>query len=147
MLCSYRGKATGIISSFYLNIYIYIYKIFLIFLLHFHLIVWELGRTASMSLFLGSFWSLQVELAALMYMETRLAREHGRDGCYTFGAVGEAEVVNAQGLVHYQNLKWNIFLLVITYALGGSWIHGLTLPLAFGREIGAMWARAHWWNM
>ena len=55
-----------------------------------------------------------------MHMETRLAREHGRDGCYTFGAVGEAEVVNAQGLVHYQNLKWNIFLLVITYALGGS---------------------------
>ena len=109
--------------------------------------MWELGRTASMSLFLGSFWSLQVELAALMHMETRLAREHGRDGCYTFGAVGEAEVVNAQGLVHYQNLKWNIFLLVITYALGGSWIHGLTLPLAFGREIGAMWARAHWWNM
>ena len=54
MLCSYRGKATGIISSFYLNIYIYIYKIFLIFLLHFHLIVWELGRTASMSLFSGS---------------------------------------------------------------------------------------------
>ena len=40
-----------------------------------------------------------------MYMETRLAHEHGRDGCYTFGAVGEAEVVNAQGLVHYQNLK------------------------------------------
>ena len=80
-------------------------------------------------------------------METRLAREHGRDGCYTFGAVGEAEVVNAQGLVHYQNLKWNIFLLVITYALGGSWIHGLSLPLAFGTEIGAMWARAHWWNM
>ncbi|KAK4604088.1 hypothetical protein RGQ29_012555 [Quercus rubra] len=32
-----------------------------------------------------------------MYMETRLAHEHGRDGCYTFGAVGEAEVVNAQG--------------------------------------------------
>ncbi|KAL0014040.1 hypothetical protein SO802_001109 [Lithocarpus litseifolius] len=40
---------------------------------------------------------LQVELAALMYMETRLAREHGQDGCYTFGADGEAEVVNAQG--------------------------------------------------
>ena len=37
-----------------------------------------------------------------MYMETRLAREHGPDGCYTFG---ETEVVNAQGLVHYQNLK------------------------------------------
>ena len=31
MLCSYRGKATGIISSFYLNIYIYIYNIFDIF--------------------------------------------------------------------------------------------------------------------
>nr|POF20230.1 bax inhibitor 1 [Quercus suber] len=38
-----------------------------------------------------------VELAALMYMEIRLAGEHGPDGCYTFGAVGEAEVVNAQG--------------------------------------------------
>ncbi|KAF3955709.1 hypothetical protein CMV_019100 [Castanea mollissima] len=44
---------------------------------------------------------LQVELAALMYMETRLACEHGPDGCYTFGAVGEAEIVNAQGAMWF----------------------------------------------
>ena len=63
------------------------------------------GKNCFNEPFFGFRLILQVELAALMYMETRLAREHGRDGCYTFGAVGEAEVVNAQGLVHYQNLK------------------------------------------
>lgn len=40
---------------------------------------------------------LQAELAALMYQRSRLVRLRGPDGRYTFGAVGEAEVVSAKG--------------------------------------------------
>ncbi|GAB2282733.1 hypothetical protein Dimus_017272 [Dionaea muscipula] len=40
---------------------------------------------------------LQAELAALMYQKTRLVRVRGPDGRYTFGALGEAEVVSARG--------------------------------------------------
>ncbi|GMP27655.1 hypothetical protein CsSME_00003546 [Camellia sinensis var. sinensis] len=40
---------------------------------------------------------LQAELAALMYKRTRLVRVRGPDGRYTFGSVGEAEVVSARG--------------------------------------------------
>lgn len=40
---------------------------------------------------------LQAELAALMYKKTRLVRVRGSDGRYTFGALGEAEVVSARG--------------------------------------------------
>ncbi|GMH25191.1 hypothetical protein Nepgr_027034 [Nepenthes gracilis] len=40
---------------------------------------------------------LQAELAALMYQKTRLVRIRGPDGRYTFGALGEAEVVSARG--------------------------------------------------
>lgn len=41
--------------------------------------------------------NLQAELAALMYQRSRLVRLRGPDGRYTFGAVGEAEVVSAKG--------------------------------------------------
>ncbi|KAL9269759.1 GTP-binding protein, chloroplastic-like protein [Drosera capensis] len=40
---------------------------------------------------------LQAELAALMYQKTRLVRVRAPDGRYTFGALGEAEVVSARG--------------------------------------------------
>ncbi|KAL6530006.1 hypothetical protein OROMI_028651 [Orobanche minor] len=40
---------------------------------------------------------LQAELAALMYKRSRLVRVRGPDGRYTFGGVGEAEVVSARG--------------------------------------------------
>ncbi|XP_052196783.1 GTP-binding protein At3g49725, chloroplastic [Diospyros lotus] len=40
---------------------------------------------------------LQSELAALTYKRSRLVRVRGPDGRYTFGAVGEAEVVSARG--------------------------------------------------
>ncbi|XP_073141654.1 GTP-binding protein At3g49725, chloroplastic isoform X3 [Henckelia pumila] len=40
---------------------------------------------------------LQAELAALMYKRSRLVRVRGLDGRYTFGGVGEAEVVSARG--------------------------------------------------
>ncbi|XP_058188001.1 GTP-binding protein At3g49725, chloroplastic [Rhododendron vialii] len=40
---------------------------------------------------------LQAELASLMYKRTRLVRVRGPDGRYTFGAIGEAEVVSARG--------------------------------------------------
>ncbi|KAL6551804.1 hypothetical protein OROGR_007958 [Orobanche gracilis] len=40
---------------------------------------------------------LQAELAALMYKRSRLVRVRGTDGRYTFGGVGEAEVVSARG--------------------------------------------------
>ncbi|CAA0839700.1 GTP-binding protein - chloroplastic [Striga hermonthica] len=40
---------------------------------------------------------LQSELAALMYKRSRLVRVRGCDGRYTFGGVGEAEVVSARG--------------------------------------------------
>ncbi|KZV29907.1 GTP-binding protein chloroplastic [Dorcoceras hygrometricum] len=40
---------------------------------------------------------LQAELAALMYKKSRLVRVRGLDGRYTFGGVGEAEVVSARG--------------------------------------------------
>ncbi|KAK6923923.1 GTP binding domain [Dillenia turbinata] len=40
---------------------------------------------------------LQSELAALMYKKTRLVRVRGPDGRYTFGSMGEAEVVSARG--------------------------------------------------
>ncbi|KAL0377940.1 UNVERIFIED_CONTAM: GTP-binding protein, chloroplastic [Sesamum radiatum] len=40
---------------------------------------------------------LQVELAALMYKRSRLVRVRGPDGRYTFGGIGEAEVVSARG--------------------------------------------------
>ncbi|GFZ18841.1 GTP-binding protein, HflX [Actinidia rufa] len=40
---------------------------------------------------------LQAELAALMYKRSRLVRVRGPDGRYTFGAMGEAEVVSARG--------------------------------------------------
>ncbi|KAL9263802.1 GTP-binding protein, chloroplastic-like protein [Drosera capensis] len=39
---------------------------------------------------------LQAELAALMYQKTRLLRVHASDGRYTFGALGETEVVSAR---------------------------------------------------
>lgn len=41
--------------------------------------------------------NLQAELAALMYKRSRLVRVRGLDGRYTFGGVGEAEVVSARG--------------------------------------------------
>ncbi|KAK4393503.1 GTP-binding protein, chloroplastic [Sesamum angolense] len=41
---------------------------------------------------------LQAELAALMYKRSRLVRVRGPDGRYTFGGIGEAEVVSARGL-------------------------------------------------
>lgn len=44
-----------------------------------------------------SIVNLQAELAALMYQRSRLVRLRGPDGRYTFGAVGEAEVVSAKG--------------------------------------------------
>ncbi|KAL2509532.1 GTP-binding protein [Forsythia ovata] len=40
---------------------------------------------------------LQAELAALMYKRSRLVRVRGPDGRYTFGGIGEAEVVSARG--------------------------------------------------
>ncbi|KAK3146217.1 hypothetical protein QOZ80_3BG0263120 [Eleusine coracana subsp. coracana] len=40
---------------------------------------------------------LQAELAALMYMKTRLVRVRGPGGKLTFGSSGEAEVVSARG--------------------------------------------------
>ncbi|XP_073065301.1 GTP-binding protein At3g49725, chloroplastic [Primulina eburnea] len=40
---------------------------------------------------------LQAELAALTYKRSRLVRVRGLDGRYTFGGVGEAEVVSARG--------------------------------------------------
>ncbi|CAK9184119.1 unnamed protein product [Ilex paraguariensis] len=40
---------------------------------------------------------LQAELAALMYKRTRLVRVRGPNGRYTFGEIGEAEVVSARG--------------------------------------------------
>ncbi|TKV91591.1 hypothetical protein SEVIR_9G106800v4 [Setaria viridis] len=40
---------------------------------------------------------LQSELAALMYMKTRLVRVRGPGGALTFGPSGEAEVVSARG--------------------------------------------------
>ncbi|CAI9762021.1 unnamed protein product [Fraxinus pennsylvanica] len=40
---------------------------------------------------------LQAELAALMYKRSRLVRVRGSDGRYTFGGIGEAEVVSARG--------------------------------------------------
>ncbi|CAI0430593.1 unnamed protein product [Linum tenue] len=40
---------------------------------------------------------LQAELAALMYMKSRLVRARNADGRFTFGASGEAEVVSARG--------------------------------------------------
>ncbi|CAI0430590.1 unnamed protein product, partial [Linum tenue] len=42
---------------------------------------------------------LQAELAALMYMKSRLVRARNADGRFTFGASGEAEVVSARGSV------------------------------------------------
>ncbi|XP_073141653.1 GTP-binding protein At3g49725, chloroplastic isoform X2 [Henckelia pumila] len=41
--------------------------------------------------------NLEAELAALMYKRSRLVRVRGLDGRYTFGGVGEAEVVSARG--------------------------------------------------
>jgi len=40
---------------------------------------------------------MQSELAALMYMKTRLVRVRGPGGRLTFGPSGEAEVVSARG--------------------------------------------------
>jgi 50S ribosomal subunit-associated GTPase HflX len=40
---------------------------------------------------------LQAELAALMYMKTRLVRVRGPGGKLSFGQSGEAEVVSARG--------------------------------------------------
>lgn len=40
---------------------------------------------------------LQAELAALMYQKTRLVRVRAPDGRYTFGALGETEVVSGRG--------------------------------------------------
>ncbi|CAN0887273.1 GTP-binding protein At3g49725, chloroplastic [Linum grandiflorum] len=40
---------------------------------------------------------LQAELAALMYMKSRLVRVRSADGRFAFGASGEAEVVSARG--------------------------------------------------
>ncbi|KAG5528321.1 hypothetical protein RHGRI_029106 [Rhododendron griersonianum] len=46
-------------------------------------------------------WVPQAELASLMYKRTRLVRVRGPDGRYTFGAIGEAEVVSARGIMMY----------------------------------------------
>jgi hypothetical protein len=43
----------------------------------------------------------QSELAALMYMKTRLVRVRGPGGRLTFGPSGEAEVVSARGYVSF----------------------------------------------
>lgn len=44
---------------------------------------------------------LQSELAALMYMKTRLVRVRGPSGRLTFGPSGEAEVVSARGYASF----------------------------------------------
>ncbi|CAN0887265.1 GTP-binding protein At3g49725, chloroplastic, partial [Linum grandiflorum] len=42
---------------------------------------------------------VQAELAALMYMKSRLVRVRSADGRFAFGASGEAEVVSARGSI------------------------------------------------
>lgn len=44
---------------------------------------------------------VQSELAALMYMKTRLVRVRGPGGKLAFGASGEAEVVSARGYASF----------------------------------------------
>lgn len=69
---------------------------------------------------------VQSELAALMYMKTRLVRVRGPGGKLAFGASGEAEVVSARGYASFwlhPAVVNNLFYELILWKFSPAWCY------------------------